>query len=219
MYTCSAVHRQLADFNRNSALCLVAALKLKGASGDANTFHMRTQLKREFQGRHIDATSIDLSDEDWLRYRSAEELLDELISLAEDGRLESITWQDIAKSALLLALFVPVFPAGEVAIATRIAVAFGAGIARGGAASAAFPHASKMLRHLNELCKGKPTERRVHMLRDYADLMLLKLEAENTSRLLITAGALMLSTGVDQLTIASSPQPFLGTGRDSDLQI
>ncbi len=219
MYTCSAIHRQLADFNRNSSLCLVDALKLKGASGDANTFHLRTLLKREFQQRHIDSASIDLSDEDWLRYRSAEELLDELILLAEEDRLESITWQDIAKSALLLALFVPVSPAGEVAIVTRIAVAFGAGIAKGGAAGAAFPHASKMLRHVNELCRGKPTERRIHMLRDFADLMLLKLEAENTSRLLITAGALMHTTGVDHLTIASSPQSLLGTGRDSDLQI
>jgi hypothetical protein len=50
------------------------------------------------------------------------------------------------------------------------------------------PHASKMIRHINEFFKGKPTERRLQLLRDFADLMLLKLEADTTTRLLTAAG-------------------------------
>ena len=56
------------------------------------------------------------------------------------------------------------------------------------------PHASKMIRHINEFFKGKPTERRLQLLRDFADLMLLKLEADTTTRLLTAAGTLMLAT-------------------------
>ena len=51
-----------------------------------------------------------------------------------------------------------------------------------------------MIRHINEFFKGKPTERRLQLLRDFADLMLLKLEADTTTRLLTAAGTLMLAT-------------------------
>jgi hypothetical protein len=54
---------------------------------------------------------------------------------------------------------------------------------------------------------------RVQLLKDFADLMLLKLEADSTTRLLTVAGNLMLSTGVKQLTVASHPQLLLTSGQ------
>ena len=69
-----------------------------------------------------------------------------------------------------------------------------------------------MIRHINEFCRGKPNERRIQLLKDFADLMLLKLEADTTTRLLTVAGNLMLSSGVKQLTVASHPQLLLTSG-------
>jgi hypothetical protein len=53
-----------------------------------------------------------------------------------------------------------------------------------------------MIQHISEFFRGNPAERRVQLLKDFADLMLLKLEADSTTRLLTVAGNLMLSTGV-----------------------
>jgi hypothetical protein len=70
-----------------------------------------------------------------------------------------------------------------------------------------------MIRHINEFFTGKPSERRVQVLRNFAVLMLLKLEADSTTRLLTIAGNLMLSSGVKQLTVASHPQLLLTSGQ------
>jgi hypothetical protein len=209
MYTCSVVQRYLADFNKNSSYCLRSAFAAEGKFNPTATFNLQDQLRNEFQRHNIGLEPAHLSDEDWLTYRPAEESFQELIALAEAGKLESITWEDIAKSALLLSLFIPIPPVAGFSLAARVAIWTGLGAVKGGTATAALPHASKMIRHINEFFKGKPSERRARLLKDFADLVLLKLEADSTTRLLTAAGSLMLVTGVKQLVIASNPQVSL----------
>ena len=187
--------------------------KTQGKFDPATSSHVRDQFKREIQRQHLGIKPISLTDGDLLKYRPAEELLEELIALAEAGKLESLTWEDIAKSALLVSLFIPIPPIEGISLAARLAIWAALGAAKGGATTAALPHASKMIRHINEFYRGNPRERRVQLLKDFADLMLLKLEADSTTRLLTVTGNLMLSTGVKQLTVASHPQLLLTSGR------
>ena len=213
MYSCSVIQRHLAEFNRSSSVFLLSAFKAEANFNPASTVYLQDQLRKEFQRHRVGLKPIRLHDEGWLEYRPAEELLEELIALAEAGKLESLTWEDIAKSALLVSLFIPIPPIEGIALAARLAIWAGWWAAKGGATTAALPHASKMIRHINEFCRGKPNERRSQLLKDFADLMLLKLEADTTTRLLTVAGNLMLSSGVKQLTVASHPQLLLTSGQ------
>jgi hypothetical protein len=213
MYSCSVIQRHLAEFNRSSSVFLLSAFKTQGKFDPAASSHVKNQFKREVQRQHLGIKPISLTDGDLLEYRPAEELLEELIALAEAGKLESLTWEDIAKSALLVSLFIPIPPIEGISLAARLAIWAAMGAAKGGATTAALPHASKMIRHINEFFRGNPSERRVQLLKDFADLMLLKLEADSTTRLLTVTGNLMLTTGVKQLTVAFHPQLLLTSGQ------
>jgi len=188
------------------ARCYTPAAFFNDTWPTLTTFHLRDEVRDAFQRQHIHLKPIGLSDEEWLQYRPAEELLKDLIALAEEGKLEALTWEDIVKSALLVSVFIPIPPIESISLAARIVIWSGLGAVKGGAATAALPHASKMIRHIAEFFSGKPSERRVQLLRDFSDLMLLKLEADTTTRLLVAAGDLLLATGVNELTIESHPQ-------------
>lgn len=136
----------------------MSAFEAEAKFNPAVTSYLKKQLGQEFQRQNIAIKPITLRDGDWLKYQPAEELLEELIALAEDGKLESLTWEDIAKSALLVSLFIPIPPIEGIALAARLAIWAGVGAAKGGATAAALPHASKMLRHINatNFLEGNP---------------------------------------------------------------
>jgi hypothetical protein len=180
LYMCHRIHRSLAEFNAASYEVLSSKLRSQGVLTTQRSI-FGEELGKLFGGGPVP------NDTSWLEYHSAEEQLEAALAFARENKSAEVNWKDIAKSAVLLAAFVPI-PLFWGAGVARAFITIG-GLAAGNAA--ALYSIQPLYRLLRSLSKNKREISEIDMLEEYQDLLLLQFEAANTSRMISVQARLL----------------------------
>jgi hypothetical protein len=199
LYMCYGIQKQLAKFNAASNDYLSSVLRQEGTLTTGSSI-FGEGLKKIFGDTRIP------DDASWLKYHSAEEQLEAMLELASEKKSVEIDWKDIAKSSVLLAAFIPIPAFWGAGIAARTLFTIG-GMARGAAVSYSLQPLSKIVKGIY---KNMNDTKQIQMFVDLRDLFLLKLEANNTARLIEVQSRLLEGTEQKELVLlGQEPIPAL----------
>ena len=173
LYMCHIIRRHLSEFNAASYEYMSSVFLHHGSliSG--------SPLFGETLGEILGDASVP-SDASWLEYHSAEEQLEAMLALASEKKSIEVDWKDVAKSAALLAAFVPIPVFWGAGAAARTFFAIN-GMARCAAAGYSIQPLFKLVK---DITKNINESKRIRVIEEYHDILLLSLEAANTARLL-----------------------------------
>lgn len=202
LYLCYNIRRFLSEFNITSNEYLSQALRDKGVLTTGSSLFGETLKK-------LSGETTVPSDAFWLEYHSAEKQLEAILKLASEKDSAEIGWKDIAKSTVLLTVFIPL-PVfwGDAGIVARSLLI--TNITRG---TAAIYGVQPLFKLLKDMIKNIKDIKLIKMIEEYHDLLLLQLETANTNRLINVQGRLL--EGAEQkrlILIGQSPLTALPNG-------
>ena len=187
LYMCYAIRRHLSQFNVASYEYISSVFHHQGALVSGSP------LFGETLGKILGDAPVQ-SDASWLEYHSAEEQLEAMLTLASEKKSIEVDGKDVAKSAALLAAFIPIPVFWGSGVAARAFFVVG-GMARGVAAGYSIQPLLQLVKDLSKESK------RIRAIEEYHDLLLLSLEAANTARLLSVQKRLLEGTGQKSLIL------------------
>ena len=199
LYMCHGIHRHLAEFNIASNEYVSSVLRQHGALTTDSSLYGET-LRKILGDANVP------SDASWLEYHSAEEQLEAMIAYASEKKSAEVEWKDIAKSSVLLAAFIPIPVFWGAGMVARTLLTVGS-MARGAAVGYSIQPLFKLVKGF---FKNISDAKRIQMIEDYRDLLLLQLEAANTARFIWVQERLL--EGTDQkkmILLGQEPVPAL----------
>ncbi len=190
LYMCYGIHRDLAEFNIASNEYVSSILRQQGTLTTDSALYGET-LKKILGDAQVP------SDASWLEYHSAEEQLEAMIAFVSEKKSVEVDWKDIAKSSVLLAAFIPIPVFWGAGMVARTLITVG-GMARSAAVGYSIQPLYKLVKGI---FKNINDTKRINLIEDYRDLLLLQLEAANTARFLWVQGRLLEGTEQKRLVL------------------
>ncbi len=184
LFMCHEIRQSLAEFNIASYSYLSDVLNKRGNLGIGKSIY------RETLGKILGDVQLP-SDASWLEYYSAEDQLEAMLGLVAEKKSIEINWKDIAKSAVLLAAFVPTPIFWASGVAMRVLYTTGT-MSRGAVAAFGI---QPLIQIVTNIINSKNDSKQMQLIGEYHDLLLLRFEAANTARLLSVQERFLEATG------------------------